>query len=145
MRGTGYGLYSSSSSERHHGHHWYHPYRRSERGYFLDDFKKAKPSTFDGEFKKLEDAKAWLLGIKKLFEMHNYSENMKAMIAIFSLKGKSNIWWEDVKCLRGIKTKELSWHEFKGLFRKKYFPERYYDSKAKELYELKMGSMTDEE
>jgi len=27
------------------------------------------------------------------------------------------------------------------LFRKKYFSERYYDSKAKEFYELKMGSM----
>jgi len=39
----------------------------------------------------------------------------------------------------------LSWHEFKRLFRKKYLLERLYDSKGKELYELKMGSMTDEE
>ena len=28
---------------------------------------------------------------------------------------------------------------------KKYFSERYYDSKAKEFYELKMGSMIDAE
>ena len=40
---------------------------------------------------------------------------------------------------------ELSWHEFKRFFQKKYLLERYYDRKSKDLYELKMGSMTDEE
>lgn len=50
-----------------------------------------------------------------------------------------------MKCVRGIKVEELSWHEFKRLFRKKYLSGRYYDGKAKEFYELKMGSMTDEE
>lgn len=70
---------------------------------------------------------------------------MKAMIVIFSLKGKVDIWWEDVKQVRDIRTKELSWHEFKILSRKKYLSKRYYDSKGKEFYELKMASMTDEE
>ena len=50
-----------------------------------------------------------------------------------------------MKWVRDIKTEELSWHEFKRLFRRKYLSERYYDGKAKEFYELKMGSMTDEE
>jgi len=40
---------------------------------------------------------------------------------------------------------KLRLHEFKRLFRKKYLSERYYDSKAKEFYELKMGSMVGEE
>jgi len=39
----------------------------------------------------------------------------------------------------------LSWREFKRIFRKKYLLERYYDGKAREFYELKMGSMTNEE
>lgn len=39
----------------------------------------------------------------------------------------------------------MSWHEFKRLFKKKYFSERYYDRKAKEFYELKMRSMKDKE
>ena len=42
-----------------HGHHHYHPYRRSERGYFMYEFKKAKPPTFNGELKKLDDVEAW--------------------------------------------------------------------------------------
>ena len=70
---------------------------------------------------------------------------MKSRIALFILKGKEEIWWEDVKWVRDIKMDDLSWHEFKRLFRKKYLSQRCYNSKAKELYELKMGSMIDEE
>jgi len=144
-RGDGHKFYSSSSSDRYHGHHRYHPYRWSDRGYFPSEFKKSKPPTFEGDLKKLEDVEAWLLGMRKLFELHDYTENMKAIIVIFGLKGKSDISWEDVKWVRDIRTEELSLHEFKRLFRKKYLLERYYDSKAKESYELKIGSMTDEE
>lgn len=86
----------------YHGHYRYHPYRSNDRGYFLDEFKKAKPPTFDGEMKKLKDAKAWLLGMNKFFIIHDYSENMKTRIATFSLKGKADIWWEDVKNVRDI-------------------------------------------
>jgi len=73
------------------------------------------------------------------------TEDMKANIAIFNIKGKVHISREDVKWVRDIRREELIWHEFKRLFRKKYLSERYYDSKAKELYELKMGSMINEE
>jgi len=39
----------------------------------------------------------------------------------------------------------LIWDEFKRLFKKKHLLERYYDDKAKEFYEIQMGSMTDDE
>lgn len=110
--GSAYGFYSSFCSDIHHGHHLYHPYRRSKKGYFPYDFKEAKPPTFDGEPKKPKEAKAWLLGINKFFELHDYTKNMKTMIVIFNLKGKSKIWWEDVKRVISIKMEELSWHEF---------------------------------
>ena len=80
-----------------------------------------KPPIFDGDLKKLEDAEAWILGMKKFFELHNYTDNMKARVAILSPRGKVDIWWEDVKRVRDIRTKDLSWHEFKRLFRKKIF------------------------
>lgn len=57
-RGDGYMYYSSSSSDRHYDRHRYHPYMRSDRVYFLDEFKKAKPPTFDGYLMKTEDEKA---------------------------------------------------------------------------------------
>lgn len=49
-----------------------------------------------------------------------------------------------MKQIRDSRTKELSWHELKRLFRNKYLLERYYDNKANEFYELKMGSMKNE-
>jgi len=57
--------------------------------------------------KKLEDAEAWFPGTNKFLRLHDYSKNMKAKIATFSLKGKTNIWWEDVKNVRGIREEEL--------------------------------------
>lgn len=107
--------------------------------------RKKMPPTFDGEMKKTQDANAWFLGMNKLFWLHGYSENMEAMIATFSLKEKTYIWWEYVKNFIGIWEEELTWSEFERLFRKNYLSERYYDDMTQELYELKMGSMTNEE
>ena len=39
----------------------------------------------------------------------------------------------------------MIWDEFERLFKKKYLSERYYDDKAKECYELQMGSMINDE
>ena len=58
--------------------------------------------------KKSQDAKAWLLGMKKFFQFRNYSENMKAKIATFSLKGKADFWWEDVNNFKGIHEEYLT-------------------------------------
>ena len=114
---------------------------RSEKQSFPEEFKKAKSPTFDGEMNKSQDPESWLLGMNKLFILHEYLENLKAIIATFSHKGKADIWWEDMKQVRDIKTDDLSWHDFKN----KYLLERYYDSKAKESYEIKMGSTTHKE
>jgi len=74
-----HGLYSSCGSERHHHHHHYHLYMRSEKGYWLEDFKKVKPPTFDGEMKKIRRCRsmaAWdeskrLLRKKYLYEKYH--------------------------------------------------------------------------
>lgn len=107
-RGSGYKFYSSYGSDRYHGHNCYHIYRRSERGYFPNEFNKVKPPTFNGELKNMDNANSWFLGMKKFFDLHDYTENMKARIAILSLKWKANIWWEDAKCVIDIRTNELS-------------------------------------
>jgi len=59
-RVDGHKFYSSSSFDRYHGHHRYHPYKKNEMGYVLDDFKKTKPPTFNGELKKPKNVDAWL-------------------------------------------------------------------------------------
>ena len=37
------------------------------------EFKKIKPLTFNGETKKGEEAESWLSGMKKYFQIYNYS------------------------------------------------------------------------
>jgi hypothetical protein len=43
--------------------------------------RNIKPPIFDGENKMGEDVEAWLLGIRKYFQLHNYSSNLEAIIA----------------------------------------------------------------
>ena len=58
---------------------------------------KIKPPMFNCEVEKGEDSKAWRLGMKKYFQIFNYSDKMKSRIAIYSLTRKANIWWKDKK------------------------------------------------
>ena len=46
------------------------------------EIRKTKPSTFDIEKKKGEEAKAWFLGMMKYLQLYNYSSNMKDWISI---------------------------------------------------------------
>ena len=65
--------------------------KRHHRDRSRDEFKKAKPPTFDGEVKTGQEAEAWLLGIKKYFQVHDYSGNMKERVALFNLNGRASI------------------------------------------------------
>jgi hypothetical protein len=70
---------------------------------------------------------------------------LKARIAIFNLNGKASIWWEDLRNVKGIHEKDLSWKQFEKYFKEKYLSEKYFDGKTKEFYELRLGQLTIEE
>jgi hypothetical protein len=106
---------------------------------------KIKPPTFDGEHKKYEYAKTWLLGMRKYFQLHNYSSQEEGRISIYQLKGKTSMWWDQFVQVQHIDEKKVTWKEFKRYFQKKYLTKNYYDRKMKELFELKLGSMTMDE
>jgi hypothetical protein len=59
-----------------------------------EEIRKIKPPTFDGEHNKDEDVEAWLLGMMKYLQLHNYSSHAKARIANYELKGKASMWWD---------------------------------------------------
>jgi hypothetical protein len=83
--------------------------------------------------------------LKKYFRVHDYSKKLKAQIAIFNLNGKDSIWWEDLRNMKGIHEKDLSWKQFEKYFNKKYLSKKYFDGKTKEFYELKLGQLTIDE
>ena len=86
-----------------------------------------------------------MLDIKKIFQIYNYSSNMKVRMAVYNLKGKACIWWQDLKISHELKEKNLEWAKFKRLFKKQYLSESYYARKTKEFYELRLFQMNMED
>jgi hypothetical protein len=82
--------------------------QKTSKGHKFEEFRKAKPPSFDSEIKKGEEAEAWLIGMKKYFRVHDFSENLKARVATFNLNGKASIWWEDLKNMKGVREEYLS-------------------------------------
>ena len=58
---------------------------------------KEKPPTFDGEVKSSQEAEAWIVGMRKYFQVQYYSGNMKARIGFFNLNRRASIWWEHLR------------------------------------------------
>jgi hypothetical protein len=148
------------SASRHHHHSHRHSHKRAGNGSSLSharrykrfgvdelqgEMNKIKPATFDGEHKKDEDVETWLLGMRKYFQLHNYSSYVEGRIAIYKLEGKASMWWDQLVQVQHIVQKSVTWREFKKYFEKKYLTKRYYDKKMKEFFELKLGSGTIDE
>ena len=67
------------------------------------EFKKMKHPMFNIYIKK-EKEKSSLSGMKKYFHIYNYFDELKAKMAIYNLTRKlANIWWQDIKKVKGIK------------------------------------------
>jgi hypothetical protein len=52
--------------------------QKTSKSHKFEEFRKAKPPSFNSEIKKGEEVEAWLLGLKKYFKVHDFSENLKA-------------------------------------------------------------------
>jgi hypothetical protein len=77
---------SSASPTRKH--------QRSGVDELKGEMNKIKPPTFDGDHKKEEDVETWLLGMRKYFQLQNYSAHAEGRIVMYQLKGKASMWWD---------------------------------------------------
>jgi hypothetical protein len=73
-----------------------HQRRRREVDILQGELRKLKPPCFDGEREREDDVEAWLLGLRRYFQLHNYSSNLEARIATYHLHGKATIWWDQI-------------------------------------------------
>eukprot|EP00253_Pinus_taeda_P012142 PITA_12142 len=107
------------------------------------EFRKIKPPHFDGE--QEEAAEAWLINMNKYFQLYEYDHNLKARLAIFQLQGKATLWWEEVKIVKGVTEQSITWDSFQRFFKERYLTERFYDEKAREFHDLRLGQQTMDE
>ena len=91
----------SSSSSHRNKRKW--RYRNNSH----DEFRKARPPTFNGEIKNDQEVEAWLLGMRKIFQVQDYSGNMKARVAIFNLTRRASIWWENFRKVKKINERKI--------------------------------------
>ena len=48
-------------------------------------------------------------------------------MAIYNLIGKVDIWWQDIKRVKGIKENNINWSTFKKYFKNKFMSAQYYE------------------
>ena len=74
--------------------------------------------------------------MKKYFQIYNYSNQLKARMAIYNISGKADIWWHDLKRVKGIREKNVNLSTFKKYFKKKFMLEQYYEEREKNSMSL---------
>ena len=74
---------------------------------FRGEFRKIRAPTYEGEVNMGEKDEEWLLGMSKYFQVHNYSSEMNARIAINNLNGKAARWWRDLKHTKKDELQEI--------------------------------------
>ena len=74
-----------------------------------------------------EKAEEWLLDMSKYFQVHSYSSEMKAWLAIYNLNGKVARWWRDLKHTKKDELWEICWDTFQKNFQEKYMSERLFE------------------
>eukprot|EP00253_Pinus_taeda_P007271 PITA_07271 len=116
---------------------------KKQRMELQGEFRKIKPPHFDGEHE--EAAEAWLINMNKYFQLYEYDHNLKARLAIFQLQGKATLWWEEVKIVKGVTEQNITWDNFQNFFKERYLTERFYDEKAREFHDLRLGQQTMDE
>eukprot|EP00253_Pinus_taeda_P002305 PITA_02305 len=83
--------------------------------------------------------------MNKYFQLYEYDHNLKARLAIFQLQGKATLWWEEVKIVKGVTEQNITWDNFQRFFKGRYLTERFYDEKAREFHDLRLGQQTMDE
>ena len=84
-------------------------------------FRKIKPPTIDGEVEEV--AEAWIINMKKCFQVYEYNSKLKAHLVIYQLWEKTTLWWEEVKNVRRIEDQNVTWDKFQQYFKYKYLTE----------------------
>ena len=85
-----------------------HQIRRHELDSLQVELRKLKPLSFDGERERENDVEAWLLGLRRYFQLHNYSSNQQARIATYHLHGKVVMLWDQLKQVEHINDNRIT-------------------------------------
>ncbi|XP_057859629.1 uncharacterized protein LOC131068464 [Cryptomeria japonica] len=115
-------------------------YRARIEGELAKDLKRIAPPKFDG--KTIGDGvEAWVIEMEKYFELHNMSNETKAVWATYQLTGEVGTWWDNEKSKKKLQPGDITWELFLKSFRKRWLPLLFFDKKMTKFQNLTQGGM----
>jgi hypothetical protein len=111
-----------------------HQRRKQEIDSLQGELRKLKPPSFDGEREREDDVEAWFLGLRRYFQLHNYSSNLEARISTYHLHGKTAMWWDQLKQVEHVNEIRITWKQFKKYSQKEYLSKHLYVKKMQDFF-----------
>jgi len=101
------------------------------------DFTETRPPVFTKADEPLE-ADDWLRTMEHKFSLIRCSQTQKPLFAAQQLRGAAGAWWENFLAIQDP-GHQVTWAEFKDVFRAHYIPEGLMAMKAEEFLALQQG------
>ncbi|XP_073064012.1 uncharacterized protein [Primulina eburnea] len=102
-------------------------------------FQELRPPKFFGN-KSGEKAAGWLKSINNLFNLLEYSQDIRLKLSIYQLKDRAQLWWEATEEAMKDSSEIVTWDAFRAHFTQEYAPPSYYAAKEEEFNQLVQGN-----
>ncbi|XP_075475885.1 uncharacterized protein LOC142514631 [Primulina tabacum] len=105
----------------------------------ISQFQELRPPKFFGN-ESGEKAAGWLKSINHLFNLLEYSQDIKLKLAIYQLKDRAQLWWEATEEAMKDSGEIITWDAFRAHFTQEYASPSYYAAKEEEFNQLVQGN-----
>ncbi|XP_073294750.1 uncharacterized protein [Primulina huaijiensis] len=107
----------------------------------ISQFQELRPPKFFGN-ESGEKAAGWLKSINHLFNLLEYSQNVRLKLEIYQLKDRAQLWWEAAEEALKASGEIITWDIFRAQFTQEFAPPSYYYAKEEEFNQLVQGNKT---
>ncbi|XP_075473901.1 uncharacterized protein LOC142504950 [Primulina tabacum] len=104
-------------------------------------FQDMRPPKFFGN-EGGEKATAWLKSMNYLFNLVEYTPELRLKLAVYQLKDRAQLWWEATEEAIRESGQIISWEVIRTHFIQEYSPPSYYSAKEAEFNQLVQGNMS---
>ncbi|XP_073121031.1 uncharacterized protein [Henckelia pumila] len=87
-------------------------------------------------------AESWMTKIRKIFSVHNYSDEQKINLATYQFEDAAYDWWRVIDHQWSRNKTPRTWDNFTQEFKDKYIPQVVQNTRDREFMDLVQGSMT---
>ncbi|XP_022856959.1 uncharacterized protein LOC111378027 [Olea europaea var. sylvestris] len=105
----------------------------------VEQFRRYKPSTFDGNFEPLV-VEEWIRGLERIFRRIACTNAQKVLCVEFMLIGAADHWWESVSRTRmEEQQRNLAWEQFKDEVMLLRYAPHLVDTEVKKIRRFENG------